>query len=73
MGPVKHPYAELTYELTEEHTVRVVDTVGGTTGVFAIGGRWLEGDIRHADIHFIRYVYDCREKIAAIAPAMRDS
>lgn len=71
MTPHRHPYENADYILTAEGDVRVVDHDCGREGVFALGGRWLSGELRHADNHFIRYVYDCTAPVKAIAPTLR--
>lgn len=67
----RHPYQPVDYTLLEDGTVQVRDTEAEREGIFAIGGKWISGSLRHADPHYIRYVYDCSAPIAAIAPQMR--
>lgn len=54
----RHPATQHLYEALPDGTVRVTDEATGATGVFAVGARWLSGDLKHADLHMIRYVHD---------------
>lgn len=71
MRAYRHPYQARDYTLLDNGSVHVVDLETGEEGVFALGGAWLEGTLRDADVHFIRYVYDCSAPVAAIAPSLR--
>lgn len=43
-----------TYEELGDGLVRVTDA-GGATGIFRTDGRWVEGDLRQANIHMLVY------------------
>jgi len=51
-----HPISGFTYQAIEGGRVRVTNPVNGMYGVFKWDGEWIEGDVTHADLHFLRFV-----------------
>ena len=51
-----HPISGFIYEEIGDGTVRVKDPVKDRYGLFKWDGSWVEGDVTHADIHFLRYI-----------------
>jgi len=51
-----HPISGFIYEEIGDGTVRVKDRVKDRYGLFKWDGSWVEGDVTHADIHFLRYI-----------------
>ena len=49
-----HPYTRATYSPCDRMTVRV--TKGNSAGLFTWDGKWLSGEIRHADMHLCLWV-----------------
>jgi len=54
MAVMRHPQSGATYRLREDGNVDVENN--GMTGVFASNGRYLSGEIRQADPHFILWL-----------------
>ncbi len=54
MAIMRHPYSGATYTLREDGNVDVENN--GITGLFAPNGRYISGDIRQADPHFILWL-----------------
>lgn len=51
-----HPISGAVYEEVEGGLVRVEDKERGKSGLFQWDGTHLEGDLTHADVHFLRYI-----------------
>jgi hypothetical protein len=49
-----HPFTGATYAPTAAHQVRV--TRNGQAGIFSWDGKWVAGEIKHADIHLCLWV-----------------
>lgn len=56
-----HPYMNSTYEIQRDGRVLVRDNDAGTSGIFDELGRWCEGELRFADIQFVRWVAETEE------------
>ena len=54
MAIMKHPRSGATYTLRSDGKVDVENN--GVTGVFTRDGRYVSGDIRQADPHFILWI-----------------
>lgn len=54
MPVMKHPSSGATYRLRDDGNVDVENN--GVTGVFSSNGRYLQGDIKQADPHFILWL-----------------
>ena len=54
MAIMKHPNSGAIYTLRKDGNVDVENN--GVTGVFTSNGRYLSGDIRQADPHFILWL-----------------
>lgn len=54
MRTIRHPLSGATYDLTDQGTILV--TRDGKTGEFTEHGRWLRGEIRHADPHLCLWI-----------------
>jgi len=54
MPVMRHPSSGAVYTLREDGKVKVENN--GATGLFASNGRYIEGDIRQADPHFILWL-----------------
>jgi len=52
---LRHPVTGAIYERLEGGRCRVTET-DGRSGVFTDLGRWISGDVRDADLHFINWV-----------------
>lgn len=52
---IRHPFTGALYERGDKEGTIVV-TDGDRRGVFASDGRWIEGDIREADVHLCGWV-----------------
>jgi phenylpropionate dioxygenase-like ring-hydroxylating dioxygenase large terminal subunit len=48
-----HPISGAVYEEIGDGKVRVEDRAKGKSGLFKSDGTWLEGDLTHADLHFL--------------------
>lgn len=51
-----HPISGAVYQELGDGLVRVEDKERGLSGVFRWDGTWVEGDLTHADFHFLRYI-----------------
>ncbi len=52
---MRHPMTGAIYERLESGGCRVTET-DGRSGVFTENGRWLSGEVREADLHFLNWV-----------------
>ncbi len=52
---MRHPITGATYERVADGRCRVVES-DGRTGLFTDAGRWISGDLREADLHFVNWV-----------------
>jgi hypothetical protein len=68
-----HPRDNADYTLRDDDTVEVRERDTGKSGVFVVGGAWVAGELKTADIHFIRFIYDRRVPPDALSPGMRRS
>ena len=55
MRTIQHPLSGATYDLLEDGTIQVV-TKDERRGVFDKHGRWLSGDVKHADPHLCLWI-----------------
>lgn len=51
-----HPFSGFMYEATGDGRVRVENPKNGMSGLFQWDGTWLEGELTHADSHFLRFI-----------------
>ena len=51
-----HPISGAVYQEQEGGLVQVNDKARGKAGTFRWTGEWVEGDLTHADLHFLRYI-----------------
>jgi phenylpropionate dioxygenase-like ring-hydroxylating dioxygenase large terminal subunit len=51
-----HPISGAVYEELGDGLVRVEDKAKGKSGVFRWNGEWVEGDLTHADFHYLRFI-----------------
>ena len=63
MAIMKHPSSGAVYTLREDGNVDVENN--GVCGTFTSGGRYLSGDIKQADPHFILWLAGPQLPIAA--------
>lgn len=56
MRRLPHPITGAIYEEIEGGRVRVDYAKIGKQGIFTWDGQWLEGDLTHADPHFLNYI-----------------
>ncbi len=61
MPALQHPYMNATYEIQGDGRVLVHDLDAETSGVFDPLGRWCEGELRFADIQFVRWVAETED------------
>lgn len=54
MAALKHPLSGAIYRVCGEGLVEVDNN--GVKGVFAWDGRWVSGDLRHADPHMLLWL-----------------
>lgn len=54
MRTIRHPLSGALYDLTAQGTILV--TRDGRSGEFTDKGRWLGGDLRHADPHLCLWI-----------------
>jgi hypothetical protein len=55
MHGLRHPLTHALYDARSDGTV-VVTATDGRTGTFDSSGRWIDGDLRHADALLCRWV-----------------
>ena len=53
-----------TYAIQSDGRVLVHDLDAGSTGIFDPLGRWCEGELRFADIQFVRWVAETADPAA---------
>lgn len=51
-----HPFSGFIYRSLGDGRVRVEAPGKGRYGIFEWNGKWLEGDLTHADLHFLCYI-----------------
>lgn len=51
-----HPFSGFTYEAIGDGVVRVTNPKTGQWGLFRWDGEWVEGELTHADPHFLRFI-----------------
>lgn len=51
-----HPFSGFVYQAIGNEKVRVENPKNGKYGLFNWDGTWIEGDITHADPHFLRFI-----------------
>lgn len=51
-----HPFSGFDYEGVRDGVVRVTNPSSGQSGLFTWDGVWLEGELTHADPHFLRFI-----------------
>lgn len=51
-----HPISGAVYEELGQGLVRVADKAKGKAGIFKWDGTWIEGDLTHADLHYLRFI-----------------
>lgn len=66
LGPIKHPFGDVLYQLTKDGHVHVKD--GDREGLFTREGVWLEGEIREADPQMCVWVSNVHEPNGVIDP-----
>ena len=54
MRGIRHPLSGAVYELEGDDTIVV--SKDAKSGRFGLDGRWISGDIRHADPHLCQWV-----------------
>jgi hypothetical protein len=70
---IRHPLSGAIYDLTERGTIVV--TKGDETGEFTQHGRWIAGDLRHADPHLCLWIAgkELPNRFQEAAAAMKSS
>lgn len=51
-----HPFSGFVYRAIGDEKVRVEDPNSNRFGIFHWNGIWIEGDLKHADPHFLRFI-----------------
>ena len=54
MAALKHPLSGATYRVCGEGVVEVDNN--GAKGIFRYDGRWVSGDLKHADPHMLLWL-----------------
>jgi hypothetical protein len=55
MRTIRHPLSGAIYDLLSDGTVQV-ESRDGRVGLFDSRGRWLSGDLKHADAHLCLWI-----------------
>lgn len=66
LGPMRHPFDNSLYQLTEDGHVRITD--GDREGLFTGQGVWVSGEIREADPQLCVWVSNVHEPTGVIDP-----
>ena len=70
MAALKHPLSGATYRVCGDGMVEVDNN--GVKGIFRYDGRWLSGDLRHADPHMVLWLAGPQLPAGAASRRQRD-